>query len=177
MCGLQTRSRYPMCNRPGKCRYEVKRLGPTLDKSRRNEVVRRYRASRQRTSVPAVYAVWFPSAQVLKVGFTTYTNDSPFVAVARGKAKRRGWDIKDSRCIWKRPGDERTEAWMQVTLAFRWPAAFDQKHSRICEWFRMPVLTEAEISAVLDEIYARVPDDLAGRGAAVVPEGAQPEMF
>src|ERR1035441_9061477 len=76
--------------------------------------------------------------------------------------------IGNSRCVWKYPGDTRTEAWMQSTLAFRWRAAFEQKHSRICEWFLVPDLTEAEIVGVLDGIYGLVPADMVEQHVATL---------
>lgn len=106
-----------------------------------------------------MYAVWFPVPRILKVGFTTHFNNGIFTAVARRKAKDRGWDTDGRSCIWKQPGDLRTEAWMQVSLAYRWLPAFEQ-YNRICEWFAVPCLLEGEIVVMLDEIYGLVPDDL-----------------
>jgi hypothetical protein len=111
-----------------------------------------------------VYAVWFPVPRVLKVGFTTHTQDSIFVSVARRKAVRRGWDGRGSSCIWKQPGDVRTEAWMQATLSFRWWPAFEQKHNRVCEWLQIPDLPVAEVVGVLDETCRLVPADVRGDG-------------
>jgi hypothetical protein len=131
------------------------------DKATRNEAVRRSRQAQKRE--PSVYAVWFPAPRVLKVGFTAHAQDSIFMAVARRRAGQRGWDAKDSSCIWRRPGDVRAEAWIQSTLAFRWRAAFDQKIHRLCEWFAVPDLAVPEIAAVLGGIYDRMPEDLTGR--------------
>ena len=215
LCGLPTRSRYSVCNRPGKCRAEGKRLSrealaqglaspcrglaaehpcsicgrPTrssfpmcaridtrcsveyqraTDASRkgdwrnggegRNAAVRRRR--QEQKGEPSVYAIWFPIPQGLKVGFTTDTVESLFVRQARRRAVRRGWDHGGSRCIWRQPGDLRTEAWIQSTLSFRWAAAFEQRDSRICEWFQVPGLTEAKLGAALDEVYGLVPADM-----------------
>jgi hypothetical protein len=157
-----------MCQRADtRCNAEYKRLRDSLcDKDARNETVRR--ARQRQKGEPSVYAVWFPSPRILKVGFTTDTNESIFVSNARNRAKRRGWEIGNSRCVWKYPGDTRTEAWMQSTLAFRWRAAFEQKHSRICEWFLVPDLTEAEIVGVLDGIYGLVPADMVEQHVATL---------
>lgn len=175
ICGQPTDSAFPVCTRRnGQCDVEYRRLrAPAVDKERRNEAVRRYRARRRRQSLPSVYGVWIPTAQVLKVGFTTHKNDSPFVCSARTRAERHGWDSDGSSCIWKQPGDTRVEAWMQATLSFRWRPAFEQKHSRICEWFQLPGLTEAAIVAVLDELYGQVPADLT----ELAPVGSQLPMF
>jgi hypothetical protein len=188
ICGQPTRSRLRVCARPGKCATEYNRLlareargsdlrtpahlcslcgQPTTSNfqvcsgpSCINEYRRLERVAQKGTS--SVYAVWFPDPQVLKIGFTVHTTDSIFTCVARRRAERRDWDIEGSRCIWKQPGDLRTEAWVQSTLAFRWLAAFEQKH-RICEWFQVPDLAEVEIVDVLDGIYELVPADLTGR--------------
>lgn len=107
-----------------------------------------------------MYAIWFPVAQGLKVGFTTETIDSIFVRMARRRAARRGWDTGGCRCIWRQPGDLRTEAWMQATLAFRWAAAFEQRDSRISEWFRIFGHADEEVVKVLDAVYELVPADV-----------------
>lgn len=199
MCGLPTISRLPMCTRPGKCATEYKRLmkreargsdlhtpahpcslcgQPTTSRfpvcggpSCINEYRRLERIAQK--GVPSVYAVWFPAVQVLKVGFTTDTNNGIFIATARNRAaSRRGWDTDGCRCIWKQPGDLRTEAWMQATLAFRWRPAFEQVHSRICEWFSVPGLLDEEIAGTLDGIYGMLPADLTGND--LDPEAAGP---
>jgi hypothetical protein len=188
MCGRPTASPLPVCSRPGGCRTESARLRANearraelgsktrrvpATRERRNERIRRHRQLQK--GILSVYAVWFPSPRVLKVGFTTDTQNSIFTGVARTRAKRRSWDTEGASCIWRQPGDTRTEAWMQATLAFRWPPAFEQKHNRICEWFRVPDLTEGAIAAVLGEIYGQVPADLAG--GALAPVGSQLPMF
>lgn len=108
----------------------------------------------------SVYAVWLPSPRILKLGFSAYTASSKVVCGVRGRAKERNWDTAGDRCIWMQPGDTRTEAWMQATLAFRWRAAFEEKGGRICEWFAVPELTVKEITEVVDGIYRLVPPDL-----------------
>lgn len=149
-----------MCNRSDMgCNAEYGRYVRTHYKDRRNETVRRYRARRVRERQLSVYAVWFPVPRVLKVGFTSHKINSPFVGVARTKAGRQGLDTEGSSCIWKQSGDERTEAWIQSTLAFRWYPALEQQHSRICEWFSVPGLTEAEVVAMLDAVYGLAPPD------------------
>jgi hypothetical protein len=107
-----------------------------------------------------VYAVWFPSPRILKVGFTKHTGGSRVVCDVRGRAKERNWDITAARSIWQQPGDTRTEAWMQSTLAFRWPPAFKERGGRICEWFAVPELAVEEITETVDSIYRLVPPDL-----------------
>lgn len=127
-----------------------------------------------------MYAVWFPSARVLKVGFTEHANVGIFLSAARNRAKKRGWATGDSACIWQQPGDTRTEAWMQASLAFRWRPPFDQKFNRVCEWFRVPDLGETGIAAVLDEVYGLVPVDLSldvPYETELPPVGAQLPMF
>jgi len=114
-----------------------------------------------------VYAVWLPSPRILKVGFSTYMNGL-FVCSVRDRARERNWDTEGARCIWKQPGDTRTEAWMQATLAFRWPPAFEEKGGRICEWFAVPELAVEEITEVVDGIYRLVPPDLTPRATLPV---------
>lgn len=145
-CGQPTASALGICSAPS-CINEHRRLE---------------RTAQRQDDKPSVYAVWFPASRVLKVGFTAHKTDSLFVSTARTKAKRRGWNIESAGCIWKRPGDLRTEAWMQSTLAFRWHPAFEQKQSRICEWFEVPLMSDGQLMEVLDEIYGLVPVDLAG---------------
>lgn len=191
LCGLPTTSKFPVCQRPGKCRTEYTRLqtrasrGTPLvpkrvpaTKEQRLEIQRERRKAQR--GAPSVYAVWFPVPCVLKVGFTEHTRDSLFESSARTRAVRRGWNVDGYSCIWKRPGDTRTEAWMQATLAFRWLPAFDQKFSRICEWFVVPGVTAAQVTEILDEFYELVPVDLAGSVEAVpelVSAGSQMAMF
>jgi hypothetical protein len=166
--------------RNGRCNIEYQRLSRE-DKDRRNALVRRYRARRVREPHPSVYGVWFPVPRVLKVGFTTHKANSPFVAAARTRAARHGWDAAGGSCIWRMPGDTRTEAWMQVTLASRWRPAFEQRFNRICEWFAVQDLKEEEIAALLNRIYGLVPADLSGDAPVVdrqlVPIGSQLPMF
>ena len=93
-------------------------LGVCAGPSCINERRRLERAVQKR--IPSVYGVWFPAVRVLKVGFTTDTRNFIFAATARRKARCRGWDVEGAQCIWRQPGDLRTEAWIQSTLAFRW---------------------------------------------------------
>lgn len=141
-CGRPTRSDLGVCGRP----------------SCRNERMRVFRAGLELGS--SVYAVWFPSPSILKIGFSAATVDSIFTGAARVRAKRRNWDTKGSRCIWKQPGDTRTEAWMQATLAFRWRPAYNETSGRICEWFAVHHLYVEEIARALDGVYRLVPPDL-----------------
>lgn len=178
-CGRPTASKVGVCARPS-CSAEYyrrmqrqaatskpyRRVADTPEaKGMRNAAVRRGH-QKQRGSA-SVYAVWFPAPQVLKIGFTMHTQDSIFVCVARRKAVHRGWDSRESFCIWKQPGDVRTEAWMQATLSFRWWPAFEQKHNRVCEWLKVPILPEREIAGVLDEVYRLVPADVRADGLRV----------
>jgi hypothetical protein len=109
---------------------------------------------------PSVYAVWFPAPLILKIGFSKNTTDSIFEGSARRRARNRSWDVEGSRCIWKQPGDTRTEAWMQATLAFRWLPAYRETSGRISEWFSVPgFLTADEVVTVLGGLYRLVPPD------------------
>lgn len=110
-----------------------------------------------------MYAVWFPASGVLKTGFTEHAQNY-FLSTARNRARRHGWEAADGCCIWKRPGDTRTEAWMQATLSFRWWPALSQAQNRICEWLKVPGLPEGEIVGILDEVYRLVPADVRGDG-------------
>lgn len=110
-----------------------------------------------------MYAVWFPSPCILKVGFSTYKTGLRFVASARSRARERNWDTAGSAPIWKRPGDNRTEAWIQATLSFRWRSPFHAGDGRLCEWFTVHHLTVEEVTGVLDSTYRLVPPDLTGR--------------
>lgn len=174
-CGRPTASTVGVCARPSCVAEYYRRMQqqappkpyrPVADtpeaRGARNNAVRRSRQAQK--GELSVYAVWFPKPQVLKVGFTGHTQNSIFVSVARRKAPKYGWDIRESSCIWKQPGDVRTEAWMQATLSFRWWPAFDQKHNRICEWLKVPGLPEKEIVGTLDEVYRLVPNDVRGDG-------------
>jgi hypothetical protein len=105
-----------------------------------------------------VYAVLFPSSAILKIGFTLNKNLSWSTANARKNAQHRGYVIEGSKWIWRQSGDTRVEAWLQATLAFRWNRA-TKNGNRLCEWFRVPSLTEGEIATVLDEIYGLIPVD------------------
>lgn len=191
-CGRLTSSKYGICHRPP-CRRAYVNLSREILKPRvptvpcescgrptrsallpvcgrlscRNERMRLVRADQKGTT--SVYAVWFPVPCILKIGFSSSTADTVFESSARVRAKNRDWDIKGSRCIWKQPGDMRTEAWMQATLAFRWHPAFSQKYSRICEWFSVPaILVVDEVVAVLAGIYRLVPADLRGEMASLL---------
>lgn len=144
LCGRLTTSPYGVCTQ-----------GPCYNEYRRRERI-------AQKGEPSVYAVWFPSPCVLKVGFTAHTSNHIFTATARSRAGRRGWDAAGSSCIWKQPGDMRTEAWMQATLAFRWRAAFEKHHGTLCEWFKVPASAEGGIAEILDHIYGQVPADLTG---------------
>jgi hypothetical protein len=169
LCGRLTDSSFPMCSRQDTgCRIEYQRaqLADGGYRQRRNERVSELR-QRQKGD-PSVYAVWFPVPGILKVGFTTDMNNGIFVGVARTRAKRRDWAIEGSSCTWKQPGDLRTEAWMQATLAFRWRSAFEQRSMKICEWFLVPGLTEDEIGHVLDEVYKLVPADTVKQPVATL---------
>jgi hypothetical protein len=126
------------------------------------------RYHRKQKGAPSVYGVWFPSPQVLKVGFTLNTSSARFVGSARPRAELRGWDTEGSSCIWRVAGDTRVEAWMQATLAFRWRRTYE-RGTRLCEWFLVPGLTEEEIAGVLDEVYGLVPVDLVDGTPATHP--------
>jgi hypothetical protein len=162
MCGKPTNSRYEVCNREGTpCRAEYQRLwNLDQDKAHRNEVARRYR--RNQKCAPSVYAILFPEPGVLKVGLTTSSSAALYVGIARVGARKRGWDVTGSTCIWKQPGDVRVEAWMQATLAFRWPGAFGKYQNRICEWFDISGLPPDLVVATLAGTYQEVPTDLVG---------------
>jgi hypothetical protein len=149
-----------MCQRTDtSCSNEYRKLwNREQDKARRNEIVRQYR-QRARQGGPAVYGILFPAVAVLKVGLTTTESPAIYVGIARRGARNRGWDPRGSSCIWKNPGDVRTEAWIQATLAFRWPGAFTKYQNRLCEWFDISGLTPEVIIATLDEVYQGVPAD------------------
>lgn len=158
MCGLPTTSKYGMCQRAGACSREYRRLwNHDQDKTSRNEIVRKYRKTLK--TDPFVYAIWFPGAAVLKVGCATTRSSAVYVGTARVGARKRNLDVRGSSCIWLQPGDVRAEAWMQATLAFRWPGAFGKYQNRVCEWFDVSGLMQDEIAAALDEVYRQVPVD------------------
>jgi len=138
-CGQPTKSRLGVCGRLS-CRNERMRLERAAQKG-----------------APSVYAVWFPSPRILKIGLSGNTTNSIFVGSARIRAKRRDWDTSGSRFLWKQPGDLRTEAWMQVNLAFRWQSAFKLRSGRLSEWFHVPDAAERDIVEVLEHVYALVP--------------------
>lgn len=158
MCGLPTSSKYGMCQRAGACGREYRRLwARDQDAGHRNEVVRRYRLNHK---VPSqVYAILFPLPEVLKVGLTSTDIPAVTMGSARMGARKRGWEVSGSTCIWREPGDVRAEAWMQATLSFRWPAAARLRQTRISEWFDVSALTVQEVTAVLAEIYEGLPVD------------------
>jgi Recombinase len=150
-CGQLTTSVYGVCSRP----------------SCVNERMRIFLADQK--GAPSVYAVWFPSPCILKIGFSLNVTDSIFVNSARRRARVRNWDDGGSRCIWRKPGDTRTEAWMQATLAFRWQSAYRETSGRICEWFSVPrILTVDEVVTALDGLYRIVPPDLRVSGLAAL---------
>jgi len=116
-----------------------------------------------------VYGVWFPPARILKVGFSSRLTDARIASSARGRAKKHNLDASGGQCIWKQPGDARTEAWMQATLAFRWQFPFDASDGRLCEWFSVPaILTVDEVVTALDGVYRLVPPDLRAHGVAAL---------
>lgn len=141
-CGRLTASPSGICTRPS-----------CINSYRRAET------AAQRQEASSVYAVWFPSPQVLKIGTSDHGDNRRFVAVATNRARRRDWKIEGRDCIWKEPGDMRVEAWIQATLAFRWQMAIVQKIPKICEWFSVADLSRPEIIDVLDETYKLVPAD------------------
>lgn len=154
LCERRTTAKGGVCARLS-CRPGYIQKAPS--KEVRNERVRRGRSIQR--GAPSVYAVWFPLPRILKTGFTEHSQPSIFSSAARQKATRRGWDTTGATCIWRRPGDTRTEAWMQASLAFRWWPAFEQKHNRVCEWVSIPDLSEAEVVAALTDLYQQVPPD------------------
>lgn len=143
VCGTPTASRLGVCAANRACINE-----------------RRRRERTDQKGAPSVYAIWFPVPQVLKTGFTTDTADFIPVSVAANRVRKRGWASAGAQLLWRMPGDLRTEAWMQVTLAFRWQGAYAQVNLKICEWFDVTGIPEPEIIAVLDEVYKAVPVDL-----------------
>lgn len=165
LCGRPTASEFPMCARTDrKCNVSHASFRRAHHKERANESARRHRAKQKGES--SVYAIWFPVPRVLKIGFTAHANNSIFVSVARTRAGCRQLDTDASSCIWKQPGDVRTEAWIQATLSFRWRAAYEQHHDRLCEWFTVPGLTEDAIVGALNEIYCLVPADMTDSAPA-----------
>jgi hypothetical protein len=162
VCGQPTKSKYEVCNRANKaCRSAYLKLwSKDQDKAQRNEVARRYRQKQKKSN--SVYAVHFPGSSILKVGLTAFTSPAIYVGTARQGALKRGWEIRDSSCIWRHPGDVRVEAWMQASLSFRWPGAFGKRQNRICEWFDVAGLPLDAINAALDDVYQSVPIDLVG---------------
>lgn len=158
ICGRLTTGKYGMCQRTDTpCSREYRRLwARDQSKERRAEIVRQYRRSHR--IAPCLYAVIFPVPVVLKVGLTTV---APAISIGtvRIGARKRGWDAAGSSCIWTRPGDVRTEAWVQANLAFRWPGAFGKYQNRVCEWFNVAGLPLDDVVATLDEIYQGVPVD------------------
>jgi hypothetical protein len=191
-CGHPTSSKYGICRSPA-CRnaYQRKR-----DESQKPDDLRKLCTScgrpttsalnicgrrschneyaRARTAASgsgsSVYAVWFPVPSVLKVGFSKHTVESRIACSVRGRARERSWDTGGSACIWQRPGDNRTEAWMQATLAFRWRHPFHAGDGRLCEWFTVYHLTVEEIIEVLNGTYRLVPPDLT-RPVMAVEDG------
>ena len=129
------------------------------DKDERNARVREHRASRAEYRSPSVYAVWFPAAGVIKIGYTAHETSGPFVAVARHRALVRGWPTDNCLCIWRKPGDLRAESWIQATLAFQWRPAYPQAAPRMCEWFDVAGMPGPRIVRTLDDVYQHVPVD------------------
>jgi hypothetical protein len=172
ICGQPTKSRYAVCNRADSpCRIEYQRLWALdQDKEHRNAVVRRYR--RNQKQPPRVYGVLFPAAAVLKIGLTTSSSSALYTGIARRGARDRGWDVTGSSCIWSRPGDVRTEAWIQATLSFRWPPAFRKYQNRVCEWFDVSGVESDVVKTFLDEVYREVPVDLVPEAALSATAGA-----
>lgn len=108
---------------------------------------------------PFCYAVWFPAPAVLKVGCTTNRSAAVYTSAARQGARKRGWDTEGAARIWHEPGDERTEAYIQATLAFEWPGACTGRQLRLSEWFRPGVPVEQVVSRLAD-VFRRVPPDV-----------------
>ena len=104
-----------------------------------------------------VYVILFPTAQVLKVGKSTDSRE--YESRARTVLKNKGFlQASEGITIWKFPGDVRTEAYVQVMLAFR----FNSLHSRerrLSEWFSIGDMSRDEIISFLNEIIAHIPED------------------
>jgi hypothetical protein len=141
-CGRPTKSTHEVCARPS-CLNEYARARTAVA-----------------SGAPSVYAVWLPVPSILKVGFSKHTSGSRIACATRDRARNRGWDATGSWCIWQKPGDTRTEAWMQATLSFRWRPPFHAGDGRLCEWFTVYHLTVEEVTEVLDSTYRLVPPDL-----------------
>lgn len=183
VCGRPTRSELGICAaRSGPCHNARGRADRAAHPEVRRSIARRQRGKMPAGS-PAVYAIWFPRPEILKVGFTRKNVTKVFIASARSKARRRNLDVTGSACVWLRPGDERTEAWIQATLAFKWPAALIHAR-RICEWFLMSGVTQEDITEILNEVYKQVPADVVKavpvseeRGYAAEKPGHQLGLF
>jgi hypothetical protein len=184
-CGFPTSSKYGICHdaacrnayqskwhesrKPEDTRKSCTSCGQltysALDVCARPSCINAYaRATRAASGgAPSLYAVWFPTPSILKVGFTKHSSSSRIAGFTRSRAKKRGWDTEGSSCFWQRPGDNRAEAWIQATLSFRWRSPFHASDGRLCEWFTVYHLTVEEITEVLDCTYQLVPPDLTGR--------------
>jgi hypothetical protein len=101
---------------------------------------------------PSVYAVYFPSVGLLKVGFTTGPH---YVGANRAKA-RESFGATDGKSAWLRTGDYRTESFAQAWLAFRYPQP-DHDNGRLAEWFIVGDREPETLAAELDEILTHIP--------------------
>lgn len=110
----------------------------------------------ERRLVPSVYAVYFPSAGLLKVGYTTWKT---YVHNARRTGRER-FGAADGESIWRRPGDQRTEAFVQSHLAYQFtqPPSND---TRMSEWFWVGSQMPFALAHRLDNILATIPEPVS----------------
>jgi hypothetical protein len=104
-------------------------------------------AEKNKLSEPSVYAVYFRSVGLLKVGYATQKH---YLGAARAKG-REVFGADDGERIWLRPGDYRHESYIQSVLAFRYPQP-NHENRRICEWFRVGDMEISRLAAELDRI-------------------------
>ncbi len=104
-----------------------------------------------------VYVIFFPTTNVLKVGKSTDSRE--YESRARTILKTKGFaKTREGTTIWKFPGDVRTEAYVQVMLAFRLKSMFN-KERRLSEWFLSNGMSSTELVALLNEIVKCMPED------------------
>jgi hypothetical protein len=109
--------------------------------------------SRENRTDQAVYAVHFSLSQFIKVGSTT--DRYPARYATRGLKAQFGI-VEQGSVLWRMPGWQQHELWVQAHLAFALDFARGG-YTRGSEWFETRGLTAQELVSLLNDIYGTVP--------------------
>ena len=104
--------------------------------------------------VDSVYAVFFPVAGVLKIGFRQKGRHP--ISGTRQAFTRLGYADETPMIVFLQPGDFRAEAWIQAHLNYIWPWPRPAA-TRASEWYNVGGVPFDLMVDIIEQAYEAIP--------------------